>query len=436
MVRPYEVVNLLALSVVLQGCELTEVTIARGEPVVVVHSVLQVGAATQFVILERSLYGGGPTNRFFSGLVPPWPAGNDPVEDATVTLTHRNSGTCATYTVVLDERPAALFADGNTAPSGTYTTTRLCRLQPGDQVDLRVETPAGEVVTGTTTIPGARAIDVRTRREVDNVELHRATDSIWVDVDPISARALVLELGRDANRTPRVGSGPFISGDLFTLATDTMGALLAGDALSFEDDEEGEAVFIGGRYYTLAVAVADTNYFDFVRSFSDPFTGRGFINHLDGGIGVFGSVMTSVHEIRVIDEQEDSREGPYQITGTLNGTPVDVVLDLYLYPLRGNLTSAFVDGTWADGAIATSGDGSYSLNEGVSGSQSGRFDMQFVTVGQDTVVYRLEGFPARPTGPFDVTVYAMGGFEQPVLDTLTVERLPAQGGAMRRLGAQ
>jgi hypothetical protein len=436
MVRRYAVVNLLALSVVLQGCELTEVTIAQGEPVVVVHSVLEVGAATQFVILEKSLYGGGPTNRFFSGLVPPWPAGNDPVADATVTLTHRNPGACATPTVVLDERPAVHFTDGTTAPSGTYTTTRLCRLRPGDQVDLRVETPAGEVVTGTTIIPGARAIDVRTRREVGNVELHRATDSIWVDVDPISARALVLELARDVNRTPYLPGGPFVSGDLFTLATDTMGALVAGDALSFEDDEEGEAVFIGGRYYTLAVAVADTNYFDFVRSFSDPFTGRGFINHLDGGIGVFGSVMTSVHEIRVTDDQEDPREGRYRVTGTVNGTPVDAVLDVYLDPLRGSQTSAFVDGTWEDGAIATSGDGSYFLNSSLSGSQSGQFDMQFATVGQDTVVYRLEGFPARPSNPFDVTAYTMAGFEQPALDTLTVERLPVQGAPMRRLGAQ
>jgi hypothetical protein len=46
--------------------------------------------------------------------------------------------------------------------------------------------------------------------------------------------------------------------------------------------------------------VTDTNYYDFVRSRSDPFTGRGFLNHLEGGIGVFGSVEAHTYYLRVI----------------------------------------------------------------------------------------------------------------------------------------
>ena len=49
-----------------------------------------------------------------------------------------------------------------------------------------------------------------------------------------------------------------------------------------------------------AVLTVDSNYFDFVRSGSDPITGRGFLNHLEGGIGVFGSVAPYRYTLRVV----------------------------------------------------------------------------------------------------------------------------------------
>ena len=409
-----DVAKIVLLGTALTACELTEVTVSSGESVVVVHSVLSVGQTTQFVILERSLTG-GPSSLVHTGLVPPAPAGaGTPIEGATVTLTHTDPRGCATPTVQLVERPTVDLGSGP-RPSGTYVTSDLCPLEPGDRIDLRVQTVEGDVVTGATIVPGARSIVVRVGEGMANTTLRRRTDSLHIDVDPISARALALEVGRDRSRTPNT-----FFGNVLALATDTMGVSLAGDLITFDDDDDGEAVFKPGRYYTLSVAVTDTNYFDFVRSFSDPLTGRGFINHLDGGVGVFGSVLTNDYDVRVVDDQPDPREGEYNITGTFNGTPVDMVLDVYLAPFsESGRFSAFVDGTWVDGPVATSADGWYTFNSRVAGSLTGQFSAEFLVVGADTVTYRMEGIPSRPDSPFDVEVQAVVGFETVAIDTLS-----------------
>ncbi len=417
--------KIVFLGTALTACELTKVTVPSGESVVVVHSVLSVGQTTQFVILERSLTG-GVNNLVSAGLVPPAPAGaGTPIEGATVTLTHTDPRGCATPTVQLVERPIVDLGFGP-LPSGTYVTTDLCTLEPGDRIDLRVQTVQGDVVTGSTIVPGARSVAVRVGEGITNTTLRRRTDSLRIDVDPIAARALALEVGRDPSRTPNPSFG-----NVLTLATDTMGVTLAGDLITFDNDDDGEAVFKPGRYYTLSVAVTDTNYFDFVRSFSDPLTGRGFINHLDGGVGVFGSVLTSNHDIGVIDEQRDPREGQYNISGTFNGISVDMMLDVYLAPFSEfGFFSAFVGGTWVDGAVATSADGSYTFHSSVvGGSLGGHFSAQFLVVGADTVTYRMEGTPTAPTRPFDVVVREVVGSETVAIDTLSaVLMTPASSG--------
>ena len=71
------------------------------------------------------------------------------------------------------------------------------------------------------------------------------------------------------------------------------------------------------------MAALDTNYFDFTRSITNPLTGRGFINHLSGGIGVFGSIAPVTYELRVTAPQTDAREGIYRFTGNVAGSFVD-----------------------------------------------------------------------------------------------------------------
>ncbi len=415
-----------ASCLILAAClELDEITVPQTRPVVVVHSVIAVGEPMQFVILEESLTGRS-SPQYSLGPVPPAPAGEGrPIGGALVTLTHHGAGSCDQPTVVLQERPPVEIGGIGVVRSGTYVTDELCSLAPGDRVDLRVETPAGDVVTGTTVIPGARSIDIRTRNgSGTDFAFDRTTDSIWVDVDPISARALAFELGRDPLRTPDAYGGSH-----FTLVTDTMSMVFAGDLRSFEDTDEGEAVFRPGSYMIVTAAVADTNYYDFARSFSNPFTGRGFINHLQGGVGVFGSVLTSKQTLRVVDPQDDVREGLYRVWGTFDTVAVDILLDLYLEPFLGSGEfSAFVDGNWVSGPVSTSADGHYRYMSPAANSGRGEFYAIFLTVSENfRAWYEIAGAPSRPSDSFRAivisTVETEPYYYRHFTDTLSVERV-------------
>jgi S1-C subfamily serine protease len=162
-------------------------------------------------------------------------------------------------------------------------------------VQLRVETPDGQIVTGTTTVPGATAVSVRLATdsatfEGQVLEMDRQRDTIRIAVDAIFARALQVEVRwRDDPDEVAV-----------YLFSDTLGVALPGDLFNPFEGDSGKPVFEVGREYSLAVAVTDSNYYDFVRSASDPFTGRGFLNRLEGGIGVFGSVAAYTYYLRVV----------------------------------------------------------------------------------------------------------------------------------------
>jgi hypothetical protein len=58
------------------------------------------------------------------------------------------------------------------------------------------------------------------------------------------------------------------------------------------DIDGSPLAFVSGLTHQLAVIAVDQNYFDYCRRTADVFTGGGLIMHLDGGIGVFGSVVT------------------------------------------------------------------------------------------------------------------------------------------------
>ena len=56
--------------------------------------------------------------------------------------------------------------------------------------------------------------------------------------------------------------------------------------------ENGDDVFERRLTHQLAVIAVDRNYFEYYHRTSDLFTARGLVMHVDGGIGVFGSVVT------------------------------------------------------------------------------------------------------------------------------------------------
>jgi hypothetical protein len=240
--------------------------------------------------------------------------------------------------------------DAGAQATGTYAGP-ICRPEPGEHLLLRVETPAGEVVTGATVVPGASARDVSTRDLAflagGTGTLDRERDTLGVGVTPISGKALQVEMRSDGNRE-----------NLAIYAfTDSLGIRIPGNLVNPFEGDDGESVFRAGRYYALAVALTDANYYDFLRSRSDPFTGRGFINHLTGGIGVFGSVETERYRLRVVAPMDDPKEGVYRLTGMMDSVAVDVTLELYLDDVQPEQVSAFVYGAWWDGVVDGSGDG-------------------------------------------------------------------------------
>ncbi|MDH5198652.1 MAG: DUF4249 domain-containing protein, partial [Gemmatimonadota bacterium] len=259
------------------------VTIPEGEPRVIVQAVLSARRTDQFVVVERSLTGvtGGST----PNSVPP-DEPRLPIAGAVVILTHRGPSSCT---------PASDTLNPRSSGSGIYETSGFCPLTPGDRVDLRVVTPEGDVVTGSTTVPGARTVSVRLAAdsatgEGDLLQLDLQRDTIRIAVDPILARALQVEVRWREEPDSLV----------VYLVTDSLGIALPADLYNPFAGDSGKPVFEVGREYTLGVAVTDTNYYDFVRSRSDPFTGRGFLNRLEGGIGVFGSVETYRYYLRVV----------------------------------------------------------------------------------------------------------------------------------------
>lgn len=272
------------LSVLLASCELTEVTVAEGDRRVIVQAVLSAGVDEQFVIVEQSLTGEIPANTTEDAVPPGEP--RIPVLGATVTLVHEGPSACTAPSDTLAQRESG---------SGIYVTSTFCALEPQDRVRLTVVTPDGEIITGTTTVPGAHSVSVLLATDSASavgqvLELDRERDTIRVGIDAILARAMQLEVRwRDDPDEIAV-----------YLVSDSLGVALPGDLFNPFEGDSGEPVFEVGRAYSLTVAVTDTNYYDFVRSRSDPFTGRGFLNHLEGGIGVFGSVAAFTYYLRVV----------------------------------------------------------------------------------------------------------------------------------------
>ena len=338
----------IAVSLLAAGCKISEpISTPPGEPSVIVQLVLNSAAPVQMMLLERS---DGADSRA-------------PLSGATVQLTHlRPDASCANPVVTLREVTDTLIYGLTTQVRHSYQTAGLCALHPGDQVALRIATPEGEVVTGTTRIPDASSMVIAAGPDsAGTLLLDRTRDSLRASLAPRSARGLQIEIVRKGGNPRRTASFNPPIGPAFDITTDTMHAVIAG---SLADPFEGRTVFRAGVVYLFSAAATDTNYFDFVRSGDNPLTGRGFINHLTGAIGVFGSVSPRTYEVRVRAPHQDPREGIYRITGHLaafGNANVDVTWDAYLDALsddKGNF-SALVDGTWVEGTFHSSADGTF-----------------------------------------------------------------------------
>ena len=339
----------LVLPVIAAACDLKPVEIPLGDPVVVVHGVMRPDREYQFIVVEQS-FSGTVDHRYGHGeTIPTEGPPRLPIENAVVTVTNLDdpADTCGN---------PVRFEQHSDSPDitpfpGVYWSPRNCpTLRAGNRLAMYVETPSGDVVTGTTTLPGMREATLNALGEYYDFGLdtvigfNRDRDILRVSVDPVSGRLLQIEI-------MRIGDLDIMSGvDVWPgakLLADTMQVAVPGDLVDASGLSEGDDVFRAGRRYLMWVSVTDSNYYDFSRSRNNKYTGRGLINHLEGGFGVFGSLAGSSIGLRTTGTVDDEREGVYLLTGDIKGVSVDARLTVYT-ARSADVTevSGFIDGDW------------------------------------------------------------------------------------------
>jgi hypothetical protein len=340
---PWTLVMLATLGVV--ACKFDEKTVAVQASQIVVHAVLDPGANFQQVLVERSLTGAVTVSdeQRFDPQDPINSGGGVPIGDCSVSVTGPDG---------------VLIGDESSAPGKpfTYHTGRYILHLPRDAVGapvplrqgaryvLRVATPDGHVVTGTTVIPVAYP-DLAGSPVV---QFNRDRDSVHFAWNTVAgARSFLL----------RVESpfGPFL------LFSDSTHVTLHGDLRNYFASSL-EHVFIPGFRQRVSVAAVDSNYFDYYRTRNDPFTGSGIINRLQGGLGLFGAAVNIAG--RNLDVVQDSRdptiEGVWETDPTITTTG-GIVQSLRIYvetpgepaALSGWYTLPLDNGYEVDGMVGT-----------------------------------------------------------------------------------
>ncbi len=280
------------------ACSLSQESVGLGVPQVVVHLVLNPGYCVQTALVEQTLTGETtvPGQRLRT-TDPVRTGGGIPIVGAQVTITAAD-GTRLIATSVANT--TALAGAGlYTATDSRCTTAPFIR--PGQRYDLRVTTPKGEIVTGTTTVPSDRPVPL----DSTLVPFDRDRDTARVTW-PVSPDTRVYGVRVETPFGPSV------------VFTDSSHIALPGSLRNLNASNL-ERVFIPGFRQEVTVIAADSNYFDYYRTRNDPFTGSGIINRLQGGIGLFGSVV--LVRARMLDVSQGVREPEFEGEYTVTQTP-------------------------------------------------------------------------------------------------------------------
>jgi hypothetical protein len=282
----------LALLLLAPACQIEKVAIPRTEGRVALHSVLSPSAATQVVLLERTRSGSvtvvGPG---FDLADPIFTDAGIPESGALVRLTTPSGQTLLARednTVRLDGRGFGIYRfdlpGGALERNGTYR--------------LSVQTLPGENLAAETSVPSGVAADTAEPRVFD-----RARDSVIVEWPATpGARSYFVRI-----------ETPFGPRSFFTDGTRVR---LTGE-LRNVDVQALPRVFIPGFPQAVTVSAVDSNYYDWYRTHNDAVSGAGLINRVQGGLGVFGSlVRLRFQDLQVVAPQLEPVAGIFDFVGT------------------------------------------------------------------------------------------------------------------------
>jgi hypothetical protein len=288
--------TLSLLALLASGCEIEKVAIDRPPQMLALHGMLSATAPSQVVLLERT------RNGSVQLIAPPFdladPIGSDEGIAETGASMTLQSPSGELFTASEDNTTRV---DGK--GQGIYRfSVPGSALQRNAPYRLTVRTAAGATLTAETSVPGGTAAedpggfppDVLFDRSRDTVDIR------WTGVP--GARSYFVRV-----ETPY---GPL---SFFTESTFVRlpGTLRNTDVTSLPH------VFIPGFPQTVTVSAVDSNYYDWYRTRNDAISGEGLVNRVQGGIGVFGSlVRLQLQTVHVVSPQSESIAGYYVVSGT------------------------------------------------------------------------------------------------------------------------
>ena len=287
---------LLLPAVMLGACELSEITIASADDVVVAEVVLRAEAGTQTAYLHRTA-----TDR-----------ANAEVLDATILVTEEGTSRFFEFSMAAD----SLCLDNQPVPTGpTVGTCYVARgdssmVRPGGRYELSIQLDDGREMRGITTVPQRFAITSPSARPcrlpVSTLIEMQWTSAPGTAVYIISTRLFGLKQALRERGVPSIGDEPVELVGLSVSAADT--------TLSFPDelglfnrfDEELHGILLAirsglpsGVRAAGVVAAADRNYVNWVRGGTFNPSGVVRIPSIQGdGYGVFGSMMVEAFDMR------------------------------------------------------------------------------------------------------------------------------------------
>ena len=382
------------------GCELGEVVVPPTDPIVIVQAIMRPDRSQQWILVEQSLTGAleGDGRDFVPGQPVQVPAEGASVTVSNVSLPSDACGAAVSFTEAA--APDSLLAGVYWAPAGCPT------IRPGDTLDLRVAY-GDAVTTARTVVPSTDRILLGARDSTVSLPgpmlvFNRDSDTLKAEVLGQGGRGLTLTV----NPRPLPSTLPALAAEQAAwFWADATVMTLPGDLVNifqadFESDDNVPDLFVAGQHYTVGVARPDNNYFDFLRSANSPLSGRGFLNRVEGGFGLFGSIVAGATQLRVVGNLDDPREATYRFAGELEAVQVDVRMELYVgRPLLNDGEereefAAFVTGDWVHGPLdhTVTGFLTGSRFEGFLEQDTGAFDEDgFLDVGRWTLTGNLSG---------------------------------------------
>lgn len=306
----------LLVMLIASACTFDEKVVSVPRAQVVVHAVLNPGAAENEVLVEQTLTGTANIvqGQRYDPADPIRSAGGLPISGADVTVTGPD-GELRGREILLPVPSGASRGTGRYVLYRGAFASILATIRRGARYTLRVRAPDGTVVTGTTIVPDAATFVPGSRFDPFN----RDRDSLRLAWSPVpGARTYLVRI-----ESP---FGPYL------MFSDSTRLSLPGTLRNFFAPNL-ERTFIPGFRQRSTLAAVDTNFYDYYRSRNDPFTGSGIINRLQGGVGLFGAAVNL--DIRTLDVTQNPRdpavEGEYEavLTPTLP-RPVADIFRLYV----------------------------------------------------------------------------------------------------------